>query len=273
VVEAELVNRIVEQVLVALRQRGGSAPTNSSSAVGARIGVAQRPLQVRPPAKVFITAQMLQQRIRASTGNGVIELASNEYLTPNAVDLVQQRHLTVHKAPKPNPAQANGNPAAPTAGVGDAASATSSSPALSVGSVGVVNDRTDRTAEGLLDAVACDGVTLVDCNQADCWIRNLQGMGGSISGGSLAAGVAILPYAADAMVLANKMPGIRAVQGTRVQSVSAALRHFGANMLILETAFSSFHEMRTMIREFASERTGSPMADTLLAAVTELERT
>ncbi len=271
--EAELVNRIVEQVLVALRQRGGSALTGAPPAAVARIGVGQARPQVGPPAKVFITAQMLQQRIRASTGNGMIELASNEYLTPNAVDLVQQRHLTVHKAPKPNPAQASGNPAAPVANSGGEAAETPSNPALPVGAIGVVNDRTDRTAEGLLDAVACDGVTLVDCNQTDCWIRNLQAMGRSITDGTLAAGVAMLPYAADAMVLANKMPGIRAVQGTRLQSVSAALRHFDANMLILETAFSSFHEMRTMIRQFASERTASPMADTLLAAVAELERT
>ena len=271
--EAELINRIVEQVLVALRQRGASALTGAPPATAARVGASQSTPQARPPAKVFITAQMLQQRVRASTGNGVIELASNEYLTPNAVDLVQQRHLTVHRAPKPNPAQTSVNAAAPVAGAGDAASATPSSSVLSAAVIGVVNDRTDRTAEGLLDAVACDGVTLVDCNQTDCWIRNLQAMGGSITDGTLAAGVAVLPYAADAMVLANKMPGIRAVQGTRLQSVSAALRHFDANVLILETAVSSFHEMRTMIREFASQRTVSPVADALLAAVTELERT
>jgi ribose 5-phosphate isomerase RpiB len=272
-VEAELVNRIVEQVLVALRQRGGSALTGAPASAGARVGVGQSRPQFGPPAKVFITAQMLQQRIRASTGNGVVELAHNEYLTPNAVDLIQQRHLTVHKAPKPSPSHASVNPAAAVAGSGGEAAETPSSPALSVGAVGVVSDRTDRTTEGLLDALACDGVTLVECNQTDCWIRNLQAMGRSITDGALAAGVAILPYAADAMVLANKMPGIRAVQGTRLQSVSAALRHFDANMLILETAFSSFHEMRTMIRQFASERTASPMADTLLAAVAGLERT
>lgn len=271
--EAELINRIVEQVLVALRQRGGSALTGAPPAAAARIGAGQSTPQPRPPAKVFITAQVLQQRIRTSARNGVIELASNEYLTPNAVDLAQQRHLTVHKVPKPKPSHASADPAAPAANPGGEAMQTSSDAVLSVAVTGVVNDRTDRTAEGLLEAMAYDGVALVDCNPTDCWIRNLQAMGRSITEGTLAAGVALLPYAADAMVLANKMPGIRAVQGTCLQSVSAAMRHFDANVLILETAVSSFHEMRTMIRAFASQRTASPVADALLAAVTELERT
>ena len=86
------------------------------------------------------------------------------------------------------------------------------------------------------------------------------------------AGVAILPYAADAMVLANKIRGVRAVQGTRGQSVAAGLRRFDANILIIEHAFSSFHEMRAMVRQFATERPGQAAARTLMEAVNRIER-
>ena len=62
------------------------------------------------------------------------------------------------------------------------------------------------------------------------------------------------------------------MQGTRLESVKAALRHFDANMLIIEHAFSAFHEMRAMIRLFATQRTSHPAGSALLEAVTELER-
>ena len=93
-----------------------------------------------------------------------------------------------------------------------------------------------------------------------------------VATGQLAAGVVVLPYAADAIVLANKIKGVRAVQGTRPQSVAAAIRHFDANLLILEHAFSTFHEMRRMIRIFATQRQTRNTAEVLLAAVSELER-
>ena len=79
------------------------------------------------------------------------------------------------------------------------------------------------------------------------------------------------PYAADAIVLANKIAGIRAVQGTCVQSVAAAMRHFDANVLILEHALSTFHEMRMMVRQFVTQRTGVPIAKAVMDAIGQLE--
>ena len=115
-------------------------------------------------------------------------------------------------------------------------------------------------------------MALVDYTQTDCWVRNLRALCGAVAAGGAAAGVAILPYAAGATLLANKIKGIRAVQGTRPDSVSAALRHFDANILVIEHALSTFHEMRAMVRRFATERTGRPAAEVLMAAVGELER-
>jgi hypothetical protein len=72
------------------------------------------------------------------------------------------------------------------------------------------------------------------------------------------------------MAVAGKVKGIRPVQGTRVESVAAALRHFGANLLVLEHAFSTHHQMRTMLRTLAAGGKGAGGA--LEAALVELER-
>jgi ribose 5-phosphate isomerase RpiB len=93
----------------------------------------------------------------------------------------------------------------------------------------------------------------------------------AIQAGRIAAGVAILPHAAGAMVLANKIRGIRAVQGTRAESVAAAVRQFGANVLVLEHAFATFHELRTMVQRFAAP-TETPTARSLLQSISERER-
>ncbi|MCK4625627.1 MAG: RpiB/LacA/LacB family sugar-phosphate isomerase, partial [Phycisphaerae bacterium] len=115
------------------------------------------------------------------------------------------------------------------------------------------------------------GIGFSQFDESSCWMENLRSMCRDVASGGLAAGVAVLPYAADAMVLANKINGIRAVQGTRLGSVQAGIRHFGANILILEHAFSTFHEMCTMIRVFTNNRAGVSSGD-LLEAIGREER-
>ena len=122
----------------------------------------------------------------------------------------------------------------------------------------------------MLGALSRDGVAVTDLTQGDCWMTNLRRLCEAVAGGRLAGGVAILPYAADAMVLAGKIKGIRPVQGTRAESVAAARRHFAANLLVLEHAFSTYHQMRTMLREFVGGARSA--GGSLEAAVAELER-
>lgn len=213
--------------------------------------------------KIFITEDLLRKRLSGAKGT-VVELAHNEHLTPAAQDLVARRRMTVRRGAAPSPAVPAGNaaPAAPQVGSTPAASTATG--------LGLVLERPSEGVRGLLTALAHDGLTLTDYTQTDCWMRNLQGLCSAITSGAVSAGVAVLPYAADAMVLANKIPGIRAVQGTRADSVAAAVRRFGANLLIIEHSFSSFFEMRTMVRLFAAERT-TPQYQALMDALASLE--
>jgi ribose 5-phosphate isomerase RpiB len=243
----------------------------------------------RPPApqKVFLTAGMLQQRLAVEAGDGrVVELAPHEFLTPAAMDVADALHLAVRRKPvalPKAPAASSASPGGCTStcettmsALQKAAAGTSAQPAPGnppqAAALGLVVERPSDTVRSVLSALAHDGLAVVDYSQTGCWIANTQLLCEAILAGAVAAGAVILPYAADAMVLANKTRGIRAVQGTRAASVAAALRHFAPNLLVLEHAFSTYHEMRAMIRMFAHERPARAAAKALLEAVGKLER-
>ena len=226
------------------------------------------------PRKVFITAEMLAQRLAIDGASGSLELAPNEFLTPGAQDLVERRRVTIHQAAPTLPIAAE---APPAAAAPSAATATASAVPAPVGTavppgaaLGVVVERPDTKVQMLLTALQQERPGLLSYNQTDCWIRNLRALGAAIAAGSVWGGLAILPYGADAMLLAGKLPGVRAVQGTGTAGVAAAVRHFGANLLVLEHAFSTLHQLRAMIRQFAAPR-AAPAAQTLMKAVAELE--
>lgn len=252
--------------MATLNERGAAvAPASSPVIPAAPVKNVANPQPSRPLSKIFITAEMLSQRLSVNGSSaGALQLAYNEYLTPAAEDLADDKHLTVQKDTKPQIATAV-RPQAVTQAV--------SSPSVSTSaSIGMVIDGGDKEVSGVIDALGYDGLTVTDFNQAECWMINLQALCQAVTNGGIAGGVAIFPHAADAMVLANKITGIRAVQGTRVESVAAAVRHFDANILIIEHAFSTYHEMRTMIRMFAAGRKASPANELLLTTIGQLER-
>lgn len=268
--QGELVEKIVEQVIAALSEQsvGGDAVSRpGNGAVSRTVSPRQVPASAgatpRRGGRLFVTAEMLEQRLRAGSNGSVVELADNEFLTPNAVDLADQRRLTIRKRPKPSQS--------PLASAGGDGGASGGSDAERI-CLGLVTARADDKVQSLVGALSYDGLELADYTQPDCWMRSVQSLCDAIAGGRVAFGVAILPYAANAMVLANKIKGIRAVQGTRPDSVSAGVRHLGANLLIVEHAFSSFHEMRVMIRTFADRGWGGAVNEALVRALEQLER-
>ncbi len=263
----ELVQNVVRQVIATLN--GGAKaliPAPGPCPSPASTASVKQPSSPAP-RKIFVTEAMLISRVTAA-GGGAIALAHNEYLTPAAADWAEDKHLKVTRQEKP---RAVPLAAAPVADNAPAAACSIPTPAVS--SLGLVIDRPDATVEAVVAGISHDDLSLVDCNEAGCWMSDLRAMCSAVAAGRLAAGVAILPYAAEAMVLAGKIRGVRPVQGSRSDSVAAALRRFDANVLIIEHAFSSFHEMRSMIRIFAADRTGVPLSKSLMDAVAELERT
>ncbi len=222
--------------------------------------------------KVFVTAQMLQDRLAGSAG-GQLALGGNEFLTPAARDVVDRKSISVHRAPAAQ--QGGRNTHAVNSGPQQAmarlvASAAMPSDRPTVGPVGLILDRPDGRVEALLGALRYDGAMFIDCDRAACWADNLELLAGAMAGGDLAAGVAILPYAADAMVVAGKITGVRPVQGVSARAAAAGARHFDANMLVLGYKTATFGEMRAMIRAFTAARTGSG-APGIMAAIAKHE--
>jgi len=261
-----LVDNIVSQVMAALRAQGVAAYAPARP-VPPRLPAARDATAVKssaPPQRAFLTAAALERRMAAEPGDGrVIELAANEFLTPAARDVVDERHLTVRRAPQALPSPASSSPNATVC-----EAARNPGPAA----VGLVIERAGQTVTGVLTALKRDGLALVDYTQTDCWIANTRRLCEAVLAREVCLGVAILPYAADAMVLANKVRGIRAVQGSRPDGVAAAVRHFAPNLLVLEHTLNTYHEMRAMVRTFSAERPGEPRAKVLMEALAELER-
>jgi len=150
-------------------------------------------------------------------------------------------------------------------------SAASAAAGNSECAIGLVVERADQKVDAVIAAVSGQ-LPLVNYTHADCWRQNLRALCQAISAGTVCAGVAILPYGAGAMAMGNKFRGVRAVQGTRAASVDAAMRHFGANLLVLEHAFSTFHEMRAMIQMFAVRPAGAPVDSALVETIVEQEK-
>ena len=229
--------------------------------------------------KRFVTYDELARRLNTGgTSGGAVELAGNEFLTPAAMDLVQQRNLGVHRHAK-SVTKKCPTDSSPTAAKRQATAAPEwiarSIPKTAPtggGAIGVVVNQPSNAVRGLIDGLFRSGLRLADYTLDSCWMANTRAMSQAITTGRLAGGVAVLPYAAEAMVLANKLRGIRAVQGTTKASIAAALRRFDANVLIVEHSASTFFEIGSMIRLFASQRCGSGTNSALLATLTELER-
>ena len=299
----ELVNAIVQQVMVALRERGvvegsgGAGGGTNGTGKGVLSTALAKPQAAarggggpsvrsasgelsdgegsRGPQKVFLTAEMLERRLAAEAGDGrVIELAAHEFLTPAALDLADERRLKVTQ-------KQAALPQAPRAGDGVTPSASTAIKAAcdpaarndgSGAGLGLVVERPDEKVRSVLAGVSHDRLPVIDYSQTGCWIANTRLLCDAVLSRAVCRGVVILPYAADAMVLTNKFRGIRAVQGIGADSVAAAVRHFAPNVLIVEHALCTYHEMRSMLRLFARPAGGAPEAEVLMRTIEELER-
>lgn len=245
----------------------GDCKSKADPQAGSSRATAKAPVG-KIPKRIFVTAEMLGQRLGKADGSQVV-LAANEYLTPAATDLVAKMNLSISRSLVSTGATKPAQPQKPKLTVPSIPPATA---AVGTGPVGLVVETPGDKTQSVLSALAHDGVTFIDRTGQDCWATNVVNLCGEIATGQLTAGVVVMKYAAEAMVLANKIPGIRACQGTCVASVSAALRRIGANVLILETAQSTFHELRAMTKAFASQRAVTAINVDVVNKIKSIER-
>ncbi|KPK85488.1 MAG: hypothetical protein AMJ81_03440, partial [Phycisphaerae bacterium SM23_33] len=144
-------------------------------------------------------------------------------------------------------------------------------PAALTRTLGLVVNRPDAKVEAALAAVARGGVATAGFADSSCWMINAAAMCQAVNAGQLAGGVIVDRYAAAGMVLAGKIKGARPVQGVSAAAVTAALRQFDANVLVIGHATLSVYEIRSMIDRFAAGRRMGRDRTILLDAVERLE--
>jgi ribose 5-phosphate isomerase RpiB len=71
-----------------------------------------------------------------------------------------------------------------------------------------------------------------------------------VRSGRVAGAILAVNHGAAAMVMANRCASLRAVLGTRLDSLEHAIRGVAANVLVLEHASRTLNEMRNMIGRF-----------------------
>jgi hypothetical protein len=299
----DVINEIVQKVLAEMNSLGlsASAPEPAGPAGPAKptkpaprastyqpawtFQPARKQKAPEAPRRIFITADMLAQRLRAGDGGRTIELACNEFLTPAAQDLADSRHLAVRRQAAGLEQAADVACASGGNGEGQPVSASASAPVPACGapgtapangdsrkSLGLVVRQTSETVRGVLDGLRRDTLAAIEFAGTDCWIANTREMCQAVVAGRIAGGVVMVPFAAEAVALAGKIRGIRAVQGVRLDSLSAAIARLGPNVLVLEHSSCTFHELRTMLRSFAAGLGSVGKNSAVLDAIDELER-
>ncbi len=266
--DPELINQIVKEVKNSL-QRDGKISLSAAAGTSLPGDMVRGENFLK---KIFITADDLLARV-AEGASSSVELASNEFLTPAAADLAARRKIGITRktesldrlVSKPVPAQKS----IPTWKDVPLSASRNSAGACPVG---LITYSPDGKTDSVLKALAHDGIFFTDCTDDECWMVNLLGLCRGITAGSLSLGVALFPFGADALIMANKVSGIRAVQGTTIESVAASVRRLDTNLLILEHRISTFHELRAMTRIFVQNRMVSGLADDVIRKIEEVEK-
>jgi len=262
--DQELINRIVREVRNSIQ--GGSVVNTAN-------GRTPSSLEDQAPEKIFVTADALAARLGTGGHSSELELAENEFLTPAAEDLVQRRRIGITRINKSRPLPAGNFVTAQKRVPSFSDVPLSQSRDSNSGvQVGLVTYLEDQKTDSVLKALAHDGIFFIDGTIDECWMVNLLNLCEGITGGSLSLGVALFPFAADALILANKVQGIRAVQGTRTESVAASIRRLDTNLLILEHRLSTFYELRAMTRIFVQGRMVAGLADDVIGKIESTER-
>lgn len=254
-----LVDEIVRRVVGELGRQGAEPAKPQASAPEAP----RSSVEPAPPAagasgaRVWITAGLLAGR--AGEGKSV-RLEMNEYLTPAAVDYARSCGIEVVRG---GPAPQAQHVAPPVPG--------RVRPAVLTRTLGLLVNRPDAKVEAALAALTRGGVATVGFADSECWMVNTRAMCQAICAGQVAGGVIVDRYAAAAMVLAGKVKGVRAVQGVSVAAVTAALRQFDANVLVVGHTTVSVYEMRSMIDRFAAGRRMGRDRTLLMDAIDRVE--
>jgi len=100
----------------------------------------------------------------------------------------------------------------------------------------------------LASALRHEGLNL-EQHALDCLIAATDRLAAEVVRGDT-LGLLLSRHTAAALCLANRHRGVRAVSGSDARAVSTAAASVGANLLVLDPAVGSLHQLKQMIGEF-----------------------
>lgn len=206
----------------------------------------------------FFTARQLEDLHKTSGSNGQLVLPYRARLTPLASDWVRARKIVLgysdDSAASPFRGRSeNDVSSAPNAEDAKQENTTRLGAGSSTGAILWWCDGPCGPAKAAVIAQSKESVLLpidlpADARQVVPAIKHLAG---EIRTGRAGAGVLLVESAASAIVFANRCSSLRAIVGTCMETVEQGIRLIGANVLIIEHAHRTLHQVKSMLARFA----------------------
>jgi ribose 5-phosphate isomerase RpiB len=210
---------------------------------------------------LIFTARQLEDLHKS---NGHVVLPYGARLTPLAVDWARGKKIQIGYGPDELVKQSNC--AKPATGIG--AGATDKTQAAGAflwwcdGPCGAAKAAVGAQAkESSLSAVELPG-------EAKHLVPVIKKIAAAVKEGKSNGGVLLVQSAAAAVVLANRCPSLRAMVGTSLESLEAAISQIAANVLVLEYPNKSFSQIKNLLSRFV--RAKRELSDEMKKQIQEL---
>lgn len=196
---------------------------------------------------MIITARQLEDLHRSHGGNSHVTLPYRARLTPLASDFVRARKLVVGYGDVPAAINgANGSVAAqsnkpvePTQAAGPGTFLWWCDGPCGPAKAAVVAEERQATLRALDKAADVKHLPAV-----------VKAIAAEVKTGRAAGGVLLVQSAALAVVYANRVPSLRAIPGSSLESVEQGIRLIAANVLVIEYSQKTLQQMRNMLARF-----------------------
>jgi ribose 5-phosphate isomerase RpiB len=192
---------------------------------------------------MIFTARQLEDLHKS---NGHVVLPYGARLTPLAVDWARGKKIQIGYGPDELVKQSNGAKLA--TGIGGPVASQS----IATGAFLWWCDGPCGAAKAALGAQSKESSLAAADLPADVkqLVPAIKQIAKAVKSGKASGGVLLVQGGAAASVLANRCPSLRAIVGTTLESLEAAISQVAANVLILEYPNKSFSQLKNLLSRF-----------------------
>jgi ribose 5-phosphate isomerase RpiB len=210
---------------------------------------------------MIFTARQLEDLHKS---NGHVVLPYGARLTPLAADWARGKKIQIGYGPDELVKQSNGSKPASGIAVDDGAKPQAAGAFLwwCDGPCGAAKAAVGaQSKESSLAAIDLPG-------ESKQLIPAIKKLAAAVKEQKSTGGILLVQSAAAAVVLANRCPSLRAVVGTTLESLEAAISQIAANVLVLEYPNKSFSQLKNLLSRFV--RAKRDLSDEMKKQIQEL---